>query len=59
MKIGSDTFILGCSGAELPLFFGQKSYQIHVRIEKMNSSREKKLKDKTAITDDSRLHPVA
>lgn len=59
MKIGSDTFILGFSGTELALFFGQKSYQIHVRIEKMNSSKEKKLKDKTAITYDSPLCDVA
>lgn len=59
MKIGSDTFILGFSGTELALLFGQKSCQIHVRIKKMNSSKEKKLKDKTAITYDSPLCDAA
>lgn len=55
MKIGSDTFILGFSGTELALFFGQKLCQIHIRIEKMNLPEEKKLRDNAAITYDSPL----
>lgn len=55
MKIGSDTFIAGFSGTELALFSSQKLGQIHVRIEKMNSSEEKKPRDKTAITYDCPL----